>query len=98
MLVFEPVYTEGLAQISYMVGDSKTAVAAVIDPRRDIDIYLTMARERGLQITYVIETHFHADFASGAQALASRTGAQLIGRSEERRVGKEGRSRWWTGR
>lgn len=79
MLVFEPVYTEGLAQISYMVGDSKTAVAAVIDPRRDIDIYLTMARERGLQITYVIETHIHADFASGAQALASRTGAQLIG-------------------
>lgn len=79
MLVFEPVFTEGLAQISYMVGDSKTAVAAVIDPRRDIDIYLTMARERGLQITYVIETHIHADFASGAQALASRTGAQLIG-------------------
>src|SRR5690625_6509181 len=79
MLLFEHVYTEGLTQTSDMAGDSKTAVAAVIDHRRNIDIYLTMARERGLQITYVIETHIHADFASGAQALASRTGAQLIG-------------------
>ncbi len=79
MLVFEPVYTDGLAQISYLVGDSKAAVAAVIDPRRDIDIYLRMAKDRGLRIGYVIETHIHADFVSGAQALAKRTGAQIIG-------------------
>lgn len=52
MLVFERVYTDGLAQLSYLVGDSKAAVAAVIDPRRDIDIYLRMARERGLRIAY----------------------------------------------
>lgn len=78
MLVLEPVYTNGLAQISYMVGDIKAAVAAVIDPRRDIDIYLQMAKERGLQILYVIETHIHADFISGAQALADRTGAQIV--------------------
>lgn len=79
MLVFEPVYTDGLAQISYLIGDSKAAVAAVIDPRRDIDIYLRMAKERGLRIAYAIETHIHADFVSGAQALAIRTGAQIIG-------------------
>lgn len=83
MLVFEPIYTEGLAQISYLVGDSDAAVAAVIDPRRDIEVYLQMARARGLRIAYVIETHIHADFASGAQALASRTGAQLIGGRSE---------------
>ncbi|HCC60834.1 MAG TPA: MBL fold metallo-hydrolase, partial [Pseudomonas sp.] len=79
MLVFEPVYTDGLAQISYLIGDSKAAVAAVIDPRRDIDIYLQMAKTRGLRIAYAIETHIHADFVSGAQALAKRTGAQIIG-------------------
>jgi hydroxyacylglutathione hydrolase len=79
MLVFESVYTQGLAQISYLVGDGNAAVAAVIDPRRDIDIYLQMAKERGLRIAYVIETHIHADFVSGAQALARRTGAQIVG-------------------
>ncbi|WP_312938390.1 MBL fold metallo-hydrolase [Stutzerimonas nitrititolerans] len=79
MLVFEPFYTDGLAQISYLIGDSKAAVAAVIDPRRDIDIYLQMAKARGLRIAYAIETHIHADFVSGAQALAKRTGAQIIG-------------------
>ncbi len=75
MLVFEPFYTDGLAQISYLIGDSKAAVAA----RRDIDIYLQMAKARGLRIAYAIETHIHADFVSGAQALAKRTGAQIIG-------------------
>lgn len=79
MLVLEPVYTPGLAQISYLVGDRKAAVAAVIDPRRDVDIYIQMAKEQGLQIVCVIETHIHADFISGAQALAKRTGAQIIG-------------------
>lgn len=66
MLVFEPIYTDGLAQISYLVGDSKAAVAAVIDPRRDVDVYLDLAREKGLRIAYAIETHIHADFVSGA--------------------------------
>ncbi len=79
MLIFEPIYTEGLAQISYLVGDSSAAVAAVIDPRRDIDIYVQRSRELGLRIAYVIETHIHADFASGAQALAARSGAELVG-------------------
>lgn len=79
MLVFEPIYTDGLAQISYLVGDSEAAVAAVIDPRRDADVYLDLAREKGLRIAYTIETHIHADFVSGAQALAERSGAEIIG-------------------
>ncbi|WP_278377798.1 MBL fold metallo-hydrolase [Stutzerimonas kunmingensis] len=79
MLVLEPIYTDGLAQISYLVGDSKAAVAAVIDPRRDVDVYLDLARGKGLRIAYAIETHIHADFVSGAQALAERSGAEIIG-------------------
>lgn len=79
MLIFEPIYTDGLAQISYLVGDSKAAVAAVIDPRRDVDVYLDLARAKGLRIVYAIETHIHADFVSGAQALAARSGAEIIG-------------------
>jgi IS5 family transposase len=79
MLVFESIYTEGLAQISYLVGDSKAAVAAVIDPRRDVEVYLDLARDKGLRIAYAIETHIHADFVSGAQALAERCGAEIIG-------------------
>ncbi len=74
MLVFEPFYTDGLAQISYLIGDSKAAVAAVIDPRRDIDIYLQMAKARGLRIAYAIETHIHADFVSGARRWRSAPG------------------------
>lgn len=73
-LLFEPVYTEGLAQISYLVGDTKAGVAAVIDPRRDAQIYLDVARAKGVRITHILETHIHADFASGAHELkASQT-------------------------
>jgi glyoxylase-like metal-dependent hydrolase (beta-lactamase superfamily II)/rhodanese-related sulfurtransferase len=53
-------------------------VAAVVDPRRDVEIYLDDAREAGLEIAYVIETHFHADFLSGHLELAEATGAEII--------------------
>jgi hydroxyacylglutathione hydrolase len=78
-LVMEAVFTGGLAQLSYLVGDSKAGVAAVIDPRRDVDVYLELAARHQLRIAYAIETHIHADFASGACELASRTDAELIG-------------------
>jgi hydroxyacylglutathione hydrolase len=78
-ILFEPIYTPGIAQISYMVGDSKAAVVAVIDPRRDVDVYLDLARERGVRIAVVIETHIHADFVSGVHELAARTGARIVG-------------------
>lgn len=88
MLVFERVYTDGLAQLSYLVGDSKAAVAAVIDPRRDIDVYLRMARERGLRIAYVIETHYQrngmSDWQNAALPLA-RIGQWTVHELDARR-------------
>lgn len=65
----------GLAHYSYLIESEKQAV--VVDPKRDIDSYLDYAAEHGLRITHVLETHIHADFASGAQALAQATGAEL---------------------
>ena len=78
-LLFEPFYTDGLAQLSYLVGDSKAGIAAVIDPRRDIEIYLEFARSKAVRIAFAIETHIHADFVSGVHELASRTGAEIAG-------------------
>lgn len=65
----------GLAHYSYLIEVDKQAV--VVDPKRDIDTYLQHAAERGLQITHVIETHIHADFASGACAIAQASNAEL---------------------
>src|SRR6201996_2148917 len=64
-----------LAHASYMVWSE--GVAAVIDPQRDVDIYIEAAREAGLKIEYIIETHLHADFVSGHHELAERTGARI---------------------
>jgi rhodanese-related sulfurtransferase/glyoxylase-like metal-dependent hydrolase (beta-lactamase superfamily II) len=58
-----------------MVGSE--GVAAVVDPQRDVEIYLEAARENGLRIEHVIETHLHADFVSGHGELAARTGAKI---------------------
>jgi len=65
----------GLAQYSYIV--SSDGKAAVIDPIRDIDRYTRYADGHSLTITHILETHIHADFAAGSQALALATGAQL---------------------
>jgi hydroxyacylglutathione hydrolase len=80
-LLLERIDTEGLAQLSYLVGDSKAGVAAVIDPRRDVDVYLRLARDRDVRITHLLETHVHADFVSGAHELKARTGAEIVGGS-----------------
>jgi hydroxyacylglutathione hydrolase len=73
-LVFETVRTDGLAHLSYLIGDRSSGRAAVIDPRRDVDVYLELARRHGLTITHAVETHIHADFVSGSRELAARTG------------------------
>jgi hydroxyacylglutathione hydrolase len=78
-LVLEQINSEGIAHLSYLVGDDKAGVAAIIDPRRDVEVYLAAARERGLRITHVIETHIHADFVSGVDELRARTGARICG-------------------
>jgi len=70
-------YLECLSHASYMVADEKTKVAAVIDPRCDVDIYLNDAREHGFKIKHVILTHFHADFIAGHIELRDKAGAQI---------------------
>jgi glyoxylase-like metal-dependent hydrolase (beta-lactamase superfamily II)/3-mercaptopyruvate sulfurtransferase SseA len=74
-MYFQQFYLGCLAQASYMIGSE--GEAAVVDPRRDVEIYLEEARARGLVIRHVIETHLHADFVSGHRELARRTGAKI---------------------
>ncbi len=74
-MYFEQFYLTCLAHASYMLGSE--GVAAVVDPQRDVDIYLEEAARQGLKIAYVIETHLHADFVSGHRELAERTGAAI---------------------
>lgn len=64
-----------LAHASYLV--SSDGIGAVIDPQRDVEIYLDAARRNNLQIAHIIETHLHADFVSGHHELAERTGAKI---------------------
>lgn len=76
-MIFERFDDTGLAQYSYAVGCDAAATVAIVDPRRDVDVYLDFAKNRGLRIVCVVETHIHADFASGARELAQRAGAEV---------------------
>ncbi len=71
----ERFYLGCLAHASYMVGSG--GVATIIDPQRDVDIYLETAERKGWKIEHIIETHVHADFVSGHRELAERTGARI---------------------
>ena len=83
MLVFESWLTEGIAELSYMVGDDELGKVFVVDPRPDVEVYLDKARELGVCITHVFETHIHADFMSGARELVSRCGSAKLYASGE---------------
>jgi hydroxyacylglutathione hydrolase len=74
-VLFQPFYLTCLAHASYLIGSE--GIAAVVDPQRDVEIYLEEAKQQGLRIAYVIETHLHADFVSGHTELAARTGATI---------------------
>ena len=74
-MYFKQFYLGCLAQASYMIGSD--GEAAVVDPRRDVDVYLDEARAQGLTIRHIFETHLHADFVSGHRELAERTGAKI---------------------
>lgn len=76
-MFFQHVYDKTLAQASYVIGCQKAGVAAVIDPKRDVDTYLEIAQANKLKITHIFETHIHADFLSGSRELAALTGASL---------------------
>jgi hydroxyacylglutathione hydrolase len=74
-LYVEQFYLGCLAHASYLLGSEGEAV--VVDPQRDVEIYLEAARQHNLQIRHIFETHLHADFVSGHTELAARTGAQI---------------------
>ncbi len=76
-MIFERITEPGLSQYAYAVGCQGAKRIAIVDPMRDIDVYLDFARSHGVEITEVLETHIHADYASGARELAERTGATL---------------------
>lgn len=77
-MILKQFYLSCLAQASYLIGDETSGVAAVIDPRRDIDPYLEEAARLGLRIEHVFLTHFHADFVAGHLELRERTGATIF--------------------
>ena len=76
-MLFKQYYLGCLSHASYLVGDTTTGRAVVVDPQRDISQYLADAAEHHLTIERVIETHFHADFLSGHLELKAATGAAI---------------------
>jgi glyoxylase-like metal-dependent hydrolase (beta-lactamase superfamily II)/rhodanese-related sulfurtransferase len=76
-MVFRQITHDDLGCASYLVGDEDAGVAAVVDPRFEIDDYLELARYMGVDIEHVLETHNHADHVSGHGRLAAATGATI---------------------
>lgn len=74
-MYFEQFYLGCLAHASYLLASEGEAV--VVDPQRDVDLYLKAAADHGFTIRHVFETHLHADFVSGHKELAARTGAKI---------------------
>src|SRR4051812_30458806 len=77
-MLLRRLYEDMLSQASYIIACDETRHAIVVDPNRDVDKYLAVAKADKLKITHVTETHIHADYVSGARALAAATGAQLM--------------------
>ncbi len=75
-MFIKQLYTNCLSEAAYFI-ESEGEVA-IIDPLRDIDVYINMAKERNASIKYIFETHFHADFVSGHIDLSKLTGAPII--------------------
>lgn len=76
-MLLEHIYDSDLAQGSYFIGCQAENTAIVVDPRRDIEVYLDLAEKEGMEIVAVTETHIHADYLSGTLELANATGAQV---------------------
>ncbi len=75
-MLVQQLYTACLSEAAYFIASK--GEAAVIDPLRDTDEYLKLAKEQGAKIKYIFETHFHADFVSGHLDLAQKTGATIV--------------------
>jgi len=82
-LVFERILTEGLAELSYLIGDDSEGVAAAFDPTPDVEKYMELARKKKVSITHIFETHIHADLVSGARELCGKVGSAKIFASHE---------------
>jgi len=74
-MLVQQFFVKGLAHSSYLLGGTKTC--AIVDPCRDIEVYLDAAKTLGMKITHILETHLHADFISGHLDLAEKTGARI---------------------
>ena len=74
-MIVQQFFVKGLAHSSYLLGGSNSC--AIVDPRRDVDIYLQAAKDMGMEITVILETHLHADFISGHLELADKTNATI---------------------
>ena len=77
-LIFEQILTGELGDASYLIGDDSARVVAVVDPQVDFEQYLELARKHGVSIKYVVQTHIHEDFVSGACALAAAAGGAQV--------------------
>src|SRR5512145_1767849 len=75
-MIIHPFFIPGIAHSSYLVAGTRSC--AVIDPSRDVGRYTRAAKEMGLSITHILETHLHADFISGHLDLADATGAAIF--------------------
>lgn len=76
-MLLRQVFDPKLAQYAYLIGCQQTGEALIIDPERDVDRYIELARQEGLRLVAVAETHIHADFLSGARELAEQLGVRL---------------------
>ena len=102
-MLFRQVTHDDLGCASYLVGDDEAGVAAVVDPRFEIDVYLDLARYMGVRIEHILETHNHADHVSGPRPPGARhrrddprppaRRARLRARAVRRRLGARARRR-----
>lgn len=74
-MLVQQFFVKGLAHSSYLLGGDGSC--AIIDPQRDVDVYIAAAKALDLKITHILETHLHADFISGHLDLAEKTGAAI---------------------
>src|SRR5680860_493657 len=91
-MIFRQITYDDLGCASYLIGDEDAGVAALVDPKLDIDEYLRLARYFGVSIEHILETHNHADHVSGHGRLAAATGA-TIHIHEQAAAGRDARRR-----
>ncbi len=76
-MIIKQFVNEGLGNSSYLIASPQDRVSIVIDPQRDVDLYMQAAKDLDVVITHTLDTHLHADFLSGSRELAARTGAYI---------------------